>query len=315
MNNSETEIPIHNALVFGTSNREITDEEFKDRLENNFRVVDHIQTETSENIIDGINSIVNMLGAFSSRRIGVDEYDRKKYNDYYSDDENENNENIPEENRFCHSLIEGANNEVSYVHNAVGHVRKNQWRHICLNMYYIVNRNIIPNPTHPNYTAINGNQDSSYHDFPRFFKIKRSGGDIQDAKWEYNESIKLHKSRTLNDAHERLYITANYLPDKSIDIHNSDCYDYLFKNIPLDSVLETNPEITEITFRFFIWSDSKIANSPSEIAEVMVHYNTLHHEWREERLIPAIYRLENPLTVKLIYENNSSYNNTLVVVN
>ena len=308
MENGESAIPHHETIVFGTNNPNISAEDFKDKVENNFRIVDNSLEETPENIIDGIDSIANMLGAFSCRQIGVDEYDRKKYQDYYSDDENDSATDVPEENRMRRTLIEGANQEVSCVHNCVSHVEKNHWRHICLNMYYLINRGIIPTPTHPTYTATYGNHQSSYHDFPRFFKVRRTSGDIQDARWEYNEAIKLHKSKTHNDPIERFYISAHYLSNKDLDIHDTDNYDFLFKNVPLDSVLEINPEITEINFRLFIWPVNKIAESPREMGEVMAHYNALHHEWCEERLIPAIQRLVNPLTINLIYENNPLYN-------
>ena len=311
MENGNPVLPQHESIIFGTNNPNISAEDFKDKVENNFRTVDNSVTETPEDIIYNIDNIAKMLGAFSCRRIGVDEYDRKQYQDAYSDDENDDYANIPEENRMCRSLIEGANYEVSYAHNCVSHVEKNRWRHICLNMYYLVSRGLIPNPTHPTYTATFGNHQSSYHDFPRFFKVRRSSGDIQDAKWEYNEAITIHKSKTLNDQVERLYIIAHYLSNKDLDIHDTDNYDFLYKNIPLDSVLEINPEITEINFRLFVWPVNKIAESPPEVGEVMAHYNALHHEWCEEHLIPAIKRLVNPLTINLIYENNPLYNKSI----
>ena len=43
----------------------------------------------------------------------------------------------------------------------------------------------------------------------------------------------------------------------------------------------------------------------------MVHYNSKHHEWREDRLIPAIKRLNHPLKVNLVYETNPKYNQSI----
>ena len=298
-------------LVFGTNDPNISSEDFLEKVETNFRVNNNATSiESPEDIINGIDSVCSMIGAFSCRRIGQDEYDRKMYNCPDSDDEN-SNQNIDPDNQIFRSLIEGANHQVNQVHNAVNHAGKNKWRHICLNMQYVIEKGIVPNPTHPEYTALHGNQDSSYHDFPRFFKIKRASGAIHDAKWEYNEAIKLHKSKTFNDQNERLYLISHYLPSPDDDIHDTSNYDFYFKNIPLDDILQLNPEITEVTFRFFLWSDSQIAASESSRAEVMVHYNSKHHEWRDERLIPAIKRLNHPLKVNLVYESNSRYNQTI----
>lgn len=298
-------------IIFGTSNPNIDSETLVERVTNNFKINKDSLQQTSEEIIDGIKSIIHMLGAFSLRIIGLDEYDRKKYVDYDSD--NDSNDHVAEENKIRGSLIEGANSEVSPIHSIVSHVDKNKWRHVCLNMYYIVNRGIIPNPTHPEYTAIHGNSQSSFHNFPRFFKIKRTNGDIQDGCWLYNESIKLHKSKTLNDTHERLYITVNYLPDKTEDIHSRSDLEMLHKHMPLDNVIEINPDIKDIDFRFFVWSDTTIAESDSVKSEIMVHFNSLHHEWRETRLIPAITRLNLPIKINLIYENNPNYNISLSI--
>lgn len=297
------------ALVFGTNDPNISQEDFKEKLESNFHVNTDDHTEYADDIIGSIDRVCHLIGAFSCRRIGCDEYDRKLYNDCDSDEENTNNANSDDtDNKIFRSLIEGADHEVSYVHNAVTHAGKNLWRHKCLNMYYLVTRGIIPSPTHPEYTAIYGNSDSSYHDFPRFFKVTRSNGTIQDARWEYNDAMKLHKSKTLNDEYERLYITANYMADPEADIHDNFTYDCYHKNVPLDSVVELTEGITEINFRIFIWSDNKIASSEKSVAEVMTHYNTLHHEWRDERLIPAIKRMSSSLTFNIIYENNPKFN-------
>ena len=59
--------------------------------------------------------------------------------------------------RIFRSLIEGANHQVNQVHNAVNHAGKNKWSHICLNMQYLIEKGIVPNPTHPEYTAEFGN--------------------------------------------------------------------------------------------------------------------------------------------------------------
>ena len=298
-------------IVFGTNDPNISNEDFLEKVETNFRLNDkNVSEESADDIIGGIDSVCLMIGAFSCRRIGQDEYDRKIYNYEDSDDEN-SNQNVDTDNKMFRSIIEGANHEVSYVHNAVNHVGKNKWRHICLNMQYVTEKGVIPNPTHPEYTAQFGNHQSSYHDFPRFFKIKRASGEIHDAKWEFNEAIKLHKSKTLNDQNERLYLIAHYLPNPDDDIHDTSRYDFFFKNIPLDNILELNTEIKELTFRYFIWADNQIAEAPSFKSQVMAHYNARHHEWREDRLIPAIKRLNHQLKVNLIYETNPKYNQTI----
>ena len=297
-------------IVFGTNDPEISNEDFLEKVETNFKLNDNSGEESSDDIIGGIDSVCHMIGAFSCRRIGQDEYDRKLYNDPDSDDEN-SNQTVDPDNKIFRSIIEGANHEVSYVHNAVTHAGKNKWRHICLNMQYVIERGVVPNPTHPEYTALYGNHESSYHDFPRFFKVKRASGAIHDAKWEFNEAIKLHKSKTLNDQNERLYLIAHYLPNPEDDIHDTSRYDFFFKNIPLDYILELNPEIKEITFRYYIWSDNQIAEAPSSKSQVMVHYNSKHHEWREYRLIPAIKRLNHPLKINLVYETNPKYNQSI----
>ena len=300
------------ALVFGTNDPDISSEDFQEKVEHNFRVNENDTEESVQDIIDSIDSVSHMVGAFSCRRIGQDEYDRRLYNDDDSSDENADAIHIDPDNKICRSIIEGANNEVSCLHNAVTHAGKNKWRHICLNMQYLMEKGIIPNPTHPEYTAIHGNHHSSYHNFPRFFKVKRTSGDIQDARWEFNEAIKLHKSKSLNDSFERLYLRVNYLPNSDDDIHDTNNYDFLFKNVPLDDILEINPEITEITFTLFVWSDSEISKSHYSVAEVMAHYNAKHHEWCESQLVPAIKRLNSPLTINLVYESNPKYNQTII---
>ena len=310
-------IPNHEAIIFGTNDPNIDSESFANKLADNFRTVENTTTETPEDIIDGIDNIAKMLGAFSCRRIGVDEYDRKFYEDINSDNEddkeNQNQSEFDNGNKITRTLIEGADNEVSYVHNAVFHAEKNRWRHQCLNMLYLTDRGIIPNPMHPDFTAIHGNSHSSYHNFPRYFKIRRASGNIQDARWNYNEAIKIHQSKTLNDAEPRLYITASYLQNHEEDIHDSSNYDFLFKHVPLDTILEINPDITNIDFRFFVWSDTQLAEASQIQMEVMSHYNNLHHEWRESTLIPVIKRLTSPVTINLLYENNPKYSQSFTM--
>ena len=111
------------------------------KVENNFKVNNNATSiESAEDIINGIDSVCSMIGAFSCRRIGQDEYDRKMYNCPDSDDEN-SNQNIDPDNQIFRSLIEGANHQVNQVHNAVNHVGKIR-RHICLNMQYVIEKEL-----------------------------------------------------------------------------------------------------------------------------------------------------------------------------
>ena len=65
------------AVVFGTNDPNISQEDFKEKLESNFHVNTDDHAESSDDIIVGIDRVCHMIGAFSCRRIGLDEYDRK----------------------------------------------------------------------------------------------------------------------------------------------------------------------------------------------------------------------------------------------
>ena len=235
-------------------------------------------------IIDNIQAISNILGMFSSKLIGRDEIDDINYYD------DPNHEDFV----ICEN-VKGTNVlGIRDVYSTVYFHKENYWKFKCVELdFYIIN-NIFP---------------ADYLDLPKVVKIPRSDGSIQDGYIKDENGVKIRKSVTYDDGYDKICIEVSLSDNPELkdlsNINENKIYSLeLAKTIPLDVILEHNPEIKEINLSLFLFDEKDFIKDEltdlDDKIKVMKHYNYEFIEWFIKKVNPCIKRLEDKINVKFI---------------
>lgn len=230
-------------------------------------------------LISKFDDILSNIG-FSSKRIGYDEIDKEIIN---------NEEDV------SFRYINGALIMVPYPRGIVFFHKKNKWKMDCLDNYFIMKENVIPNVC---------------HNLPKQFKINRTNGDSC-----YAVTVSL-ESLIMSEKDQDFLVHCNFKKnntefnikdgDNSFQFWGSE----LHKNRPLEEIMKLN-SIESINFTFNIFSNDtidktieKIINSTdiinaNKIKEILLFFNEKTFDWIETIIKPFIDI--NRLSIKIIY--------------
>ena len=160
---------------------------------------------SKETIIDTITNKINCLGISSSRTIGYDEFNKKRYS----------------ENDIVYEQIEGSGiRGLYYPYNDISYNPFiNKWIMKCCHIHFRLTNNLIPNQS---------KYKETYHTLPEYLKIQRSNNTIQNARLKHNNGIFLRESHSNPNLPKTFYITLEYDESDYRDITK------VSKNIPLE---------------------------------------------------------------------------------
>ena len=175
--------------------------------------------------IDNIKNVL-MSTSFTSKRVGVDEFTGIYYND------NDNKENTSYKLGIIHKYILGINTLYNIPRGLVVYHVSSAILYDFLIIENMITNNLIP-------LQLTNIENKSY-------KVKRSNGDIQDCRLQYNGSLLLNNVgniliKTLYFNDKRFAIISDF-NEKCDKYFYGDCY----KFIPLKTFLELN-NLNEIT--------------------------------------------------------------------
>ena len=233
--------------------------------------------ELSKQLIDRIKQVMWRSITFSSKRVNHDELADKCYCD------------IDADKYIVTSIIKGSDGIHRFPYNNVQHHIDNKWMMRCLNIYYRLSNNHINN---------------SCHTYSKVFKIKRSSGQICDAKIFDEAQIRVRKSSFKKDEEITFYLRPNFFDDGSPIKDTAPKYDsciWMHKDYRLDDVSEQN-NISEMSITFNdIFTDEELDNVLDDPVKhtTMSHFNNLHNVWINDHLKPAISRMSN-ITITLV---------------
>ena len=210
---------------------------------NSIKIIRDTKNEISEfnSITEIINKIKGIISSmcFSSRFIGLDMYTNKTYED-----------NDP---NFYTKYIYGIESIYYVPRGIVFYHNSNDILFECTNIEFMLSENIISF----NYTNL---------DINKTYLIKRSSGDIQDAKILNNGGIFLKK--------DKFKIQANF--DIKDDTKN--IFTEHQKSIELDDFLELNNIKLEIDIPYFTESNIN-SKKDAQIKELLIYYNNKMKEY------------------------------------
>jgi len=227
-----------------------------------------------ERICDTVIGTLFSVTTFSSCAENADQFTGKSY----------------EEDEICRnfrtSFISGSLSMLSYPYNTVTYHISSNWLMKCLNIYYRVSKDYIPN---------------NLHTFPRKMKFPRSTGINCDTIIFPNGQMRIHTSNSLKDTSPRFYIRGNFYPDggdiEDENKYSPDCPIWMFKDRPVDEIAKMN-NFSEMNITFNdIFTDGELAEAVNDgdlvKRDVMLYFNNLHHEWVTETLLPVIETTKN----------------------
>lgn len=228
-------------------------------------------------IISNIQAVSNILGMFSSKVIGRDEIDDINY---YNDPDYE--DFITCEN------VKGTNVVgIRDVYSTVYFHKENYWKFQCIELDFYILNDIFP---------------AEYLNLPKVIKIPRSDGSIQDGYIKDNNGVKVRKSVTYDNGFDMICIEVSLSDNpllKDLSDINEDKINSLelAKTLPLDVILEHNPEIKEIKLSLFLFDEKDFIKDEltdlDDKIKVMKHYNFEFIEWFIKKVFPCIKRLED----------------------
>ena len=228
-------------------------------------------------IIDNIQKVSNVLGLFCSKMMGKDEIDDINYYDDPDHEEYIIFEDVPGTDVLG----------IRFPYASVCFDKDNQWKFWCICLdFYIIN-DIFP---------------TSFLDLPKILKIPRSDGTIQDGFVKKNSGIKIRKSNSHNDGYDKICIEvaiSNRQEFKELSNMNDENSHNLElgKTMPLDTLLNYNPEIKEIYLSLELFNENDfVEDSLTELEtkiKIMKHYNFEFIEWFKKKVNPCIKRLED----------------------
>jgi hypothetical protein len=220
-----------------------------------------------KSIIEKINNLFELVGLFSSKIIGKDQFDEIIYSE--------------NDNQLLCSSIKSANTIGIYCpYDLIIHHEKNNWKMNCLNIKFNISYNIIFN-----------------HDFPNIFNIKRSNGTIQKAIKIDNDGLIIRKNS--------IYLRTHFNNNPNTEINESLYTLELYKDIPIQDIIKINKNIKNLNFIFEQFSEKDIIDSDNIRSEVMKYYNNLLKTWIQEKLKECINLLKNIVEINYEIKNFS----------
>jgi len=146
----------------------------------------------------------------------------------------------------------------------------------------------------------------NHHNLPSILKIPRSSGKVFDGVTTHSDyGIKIRKSKTLNDAHERFYVTVFMIEDKPVldtELIQSENFEntrnMITKDIPLETLVEFNPILKNgVCFQF---EPIKIEENMNEIQKKVIDYcNKELVKWMNEFLIPCSLKIKDTVKIEI----------------
>ena len=208
-----------------------------------------------DSIIEKINYLFELVGLFSSKVIGKDQFDEI----IYSEDDDD----------LLSSIIKGSNTiQIYSPYNDIFHHKNTSWKMNCLNIKFNVTHNII-----------------LYHDFPNIFNIKRSDGNIQKAMKKINDGLIIRKNV--------IYLRTHFNNNLYSEIKDSNSELESFKDISIQDLIEVNKNIKHINLIFEEFNENDILTFDNIKSEVMKYYNNLLKNWIQKQLDPCIISLKD----------------------
>ena len=227
-----------------------------------------------ELIIDNIQRVAHTVGFLSSKYVGVDEIDMKKY----PIDEDDYNDDLLDGKIHCSECV-----GINFPYNSVMYHKDNEWKFQLIIQEFQIKYMILAR---------------QFHNLPNVFNIKRSSGQIQKAKLGKNSGLVLRKSKTNKDTKPYFYVKVFYYEDINKEI-NDDIIDGnidFYKDVKLDSIIELNPEIKELNIDINLY---KNVNKDDCDKEIINYFNNKYKEWFDEEIKPELILLEDRIKIDI----------------
>lgn len=188
-----------------------------------------------------------------------------------------------ENEQFYENAIEGTFTTTPF--NRLVYHSDNLWALDCFKILYWIEHNVIPHCCRE--TCFN-------HTLPKRVYIPRSSGINTVALTRTEEyGSRIRKSRSKNDAEERIYVRVSWLSDTMTKEHDDTketpgCFDGLYKDIDLEDIVRLNPEIKEQGVEFIL-NYIKVEESMNEMQkQVIEKCNERLEAWGKTILQPIL---------------------------
>lgn len=232
--------------------------------------------EIKDEIIKNIENVSFKIGLFSSRMYSYCDFDNVSYTD---------------DNIISKRLLLGEMIGFYTPYDLIVYHKSNEWKFRCLNVEFELFQNLI--------SIMNTT-------FPRIINIKRSNGSIQKGLIPKNGGFIVRKSKSLGDLNDRIYIRITF--DENNESEVSDEYIYnlkSYKDIPLENIIEINPEITEFTINHYLFTNQEYKEESKltklEIKNsILEYYDNKKKYWILDKLNPIIDSLKEKVNIKNI---------------
>lgn len=249
-------------------------------INNNNSVHPPIYRDVYQDIIEIISYKSGGLGLFSSKRIGVDELDEKKYAD-------------SEEKLRTRSVKYSETVDIYFPYNNIICHDMNMWKFKCLEKDFWIRYNIIP------YTS---------HNLPTILNFKRSSGIIQRGRIDMKEGLVIKRLENFDDKYN-LYVLLHFNKEENDNIEDDDTHLVYQKLVPIESLVEINPNFNNINFEFKLFTEIEKNEEEENVnivnkRKVMEHFDNKYTDWIEETLKPILNILESDITYSIIYKND-----------
>ena len=100
-----------------------------------------------------------------------------------------------------------------------------------------------------------------------------------------------------------IYLRTHFNNNQESEIKESNYELELFKDIPIQDIIEVNKNIKHINLIFEEFSENDILNSDNIRSEVMKYYNNLLKIWIREQLEPCIISLKDIVLINYKFKN------------
>jgi len=256
------------------------DEELKEYLLKNIDTLN----EKEINMLINIFNLINKIGYISLKYIGLDEFTNIRT----INDDLVHNEELQGSNIFNLSI---PYNDISF------NKETSKYLMNITQIYYRIVNNIIPSISY----FVKNKNSFCYHNLNKIYKIKRSTGKIQNARVRYNAGIFIYKLQDSN--YKDIYIRMEYSNDEETDLNcMRDIHLPLYKDIPLNKLIELNPDIKVLVITY------KLPNI-NKFKENTIEYNLskfimeMHNIWLEKEMRPLFKKRLESLNIPVEYKN------------